>query len=620
VFQDIAEYYSLSANAVYYCNSAKVVEDLRFLHERGKLGAKARWVTEETVQLVLEAGDWPTIPALTGTMVSSQRFFMNKSLASFYSTLLELAEDPAHKGQTATVNTRNIAKAMPVEYARSVSSLVKALENPDRKARAEAVRSLEAVAPEELLRHIETVLNDKEGWVRLAGLQFLEELKDADIVAELVERDTAAKDRLACLLGRMGDPRGIEWLLKILDGDKTAKHSSSDVEAAVNLLTQYQDPRVIPALVAVLQRERGKASEVAGQALLDLKAQVESKERTAIEAVIADREKEKKRKRYDLYKTEIKPEPPFTFETYKAFVDEVRVLRRKHSGATGTRQFAMVQELTRKILIELPLIYRTRLPVYLLARCPICGGQVREPIDTFSLSGAGWWLSEPRGFGWFGRCLQIAHETLYPLASKRFTEPSYEAECAHVQAVHYGVNLNGIIPDDVKQARYVIIGSERPGMLRPFIEQEGSYAVVHALPVGRLDDVEWQPHYTAYFVTYFSQDGGAFQRSLLPQKWYDKEFLWPYELMDYDLARWVEAGKLSWLGKKEERFHLRQGSVEEFPYGDVVGLVGRWALNAKRGAQLMPPVQGVRLYTSQRSRGTLETEEKKALRERGFKQ
>jgi hypothetical protein len=437
-----------------------------------------------------------------------------------------------------------------------------------------------------------------------------------------MERDTAARDRLVYLLGRMGDARAVEPLLEIVKDDEDAKHLSSDVKEAIDLLARFRDPRVVPALVAVLQRTRGLGgvAEVATQALLDLKARVGSVERAAIEDAIAVSGGTNERNPLALHRAEIKPEPTFTFETYKAFIDKVSILRRKHDAATGSRNFEMARDLTREIMIELPLSYGARLPEYTLALCPICGGRVTERIDTFSLAGAGWWISEPRGFGWFGRRLQMVYETLYPLAYKRFTEPSYEAECVHAQAVHYGVNLNSIIPDDVEQARYVVIGSERPGVLRPFMEREESSAVVHALPVGRLDDEEWQPRYTAYFVTYFSRDVGAFQQSLLPKKWYDEKFLWPYEWMDYDLNAWVVAGKMYWMAKEAEEPCLQNEPVEAFPYGNVEGLTGRWAVNLSKGASLLPPIQGVDLYNPMR-RGfrVVEAEEKEALQRRNFR-
>jgi len=56
--------------------------------------------------------------------------------------------------------------------------------------------------------------------------------------------------------------------------------------------------------------------------------------------------------------------------------------------------------------------------------------------------------------------------------------------------------------------------------------------VIHVLPVGRWDDEVWQPRYTAYFVSYFSEDAEAYPRSLAPQTPEDSDFCWPYDVIN----------------------------------------------------------------------------------------
>lgn len=318
---------------------------------------------------------------------------------------------------------------------------------------------------------------------------------------------------------------------------------------------------------------------------------------------------------------QLEPGKLFTFAEYKAFVKATSLLKREHSLATGARDFGEAGRLVSLLLKTLPPIYVSKLPTYLLARCPICGGQVSEPIDTFSLSGIGWWISESRGFGWFGRPIQRVSDVFRPLMAKRFPEPSYKAECEHVRAVCYGVNLNSIIPDDIKPASRVIIGSERPGLLVPFMERERSLAAIHTLPVGRLDDVTWQPRYTAYFVTYYSEDTDVYLKSLAPRDPYDNQkFFWPYELMDYDLEKWVRAGKLFWLGPEADDFPLCQEPLEAFPYAGMDGVVGRWAANRKKGAALLPDMNAAHLDNPRHPfYCRVRAAEEKALSERGFK-
>ncbi|MBN1878017.1 MAG: hypothetical protein JXA33_27595 [Anaerolineae bacterium] len=315
------------------------------------------------------------------------------------------------------------------------------------------------------------------------------------------------------------------------------------------------------------------------------------------------------------------PNVLFTFEEYKAFIEDVKLLKFKHSLATSGRKFGEAERLNKLLIIDLPSLYRSKLPTYLLARCPICGGRVTEPIDTFSLSGIGWWISESRGFGWLGRARKHVTDVFRPLGGERFPEPSYKAECAHVRAVCYGVNLNGMIPDDIKPASRVIIGSEKPGVLAPFMEQAGSFAVIHTLPVGRLDDIKWQPRYTAYFITYCNANEHAYLKSLTPRDPYDRlEFFWPYELMDYDLETWIRAGKLFWLGPEAEEYPLQNKPVSGFPYANMDGLVGRWAAHRAKGAYLLPDIDAVQLDNpGHLSWNRVKAQEEKALRDRAFK-
>lgn len=88
--------------------------------------------------------------------------------------------------------------------------------------------------------------------------------------------------------------------------------------------------------------------------------------------------------------------------------------------------------------------------------------------------------------------------------------------------------------------------------------------MLHALPIGRVEDLALKPRYTLYLTTYFTARPADFWRRLYP---YEYAFtynpprrvaqgewrgeivgLLPYEAADYDLLPWVERGKLLWLG------------------------------------------------------------------------
>jgi hypothetical protein len=251
-----------------------------------------------------------------------------------------------------------------------------------------------------------------------------------------------------------------------------------------------------------------------------------------------------------------KSDNPFTILEYKEFVQRCVALEVKASV-----NFHYVLEQERKLHEE----YRSRLPVYLLARCPICGGRVHERIDTYSLNGPGWKAPGGRGFGWYGTIPQSA--------------VSYEAECRHVVIVSVMTNLNGIQPNDVNQE--VWITSERPFVMSPVLNLEQTYAVIHSLPVGRFDDFEPQHHYTAYFVTYFTNvDRRIYDKVMQPA--HEGYGLVVIDWANYDLLRWVKKGKLYWLDKNDSDLPLRNGPVSDFPYGNVKGGEGIWVIRNGR--------------------------------------
>ncbi|HSH04890.1 MAG TPA: hypothetical protein VLL52_20420, partial [Anaerolineae bacterium] len=99
---------------------------------------------------------------------------------------------------------------------------------------------------------------------------------------------------------------------------------------------------------------------------------------------------------------ELTPYEPFTEDSYREFLHNMGKMEGllQYGGTALSRRANRPSDF---LWIEVPKVYRTKLPLYLLARCPFCGGEVRERVDTFSLLGPGWWLSEAAGYGWYGR-------------------------------------------------------------------------------------------------------------------------------------------------------------------------------------------------------------------------
>lgn len=256
---------------------------------------------------------------------------------------------------------------------------------------------------------------------------------------------------------------------------------------------------------------------------------------------------------------------PFTGPEYRALLVRYREAR----AAYAERSYRNPADVGAKDALKAELsslagTYWQRLPSYLLARCPICGGAVREAVDTYSLNGLGWRNRMPDGFGW---------------RSGTF----YRAECSHAQIVGYGLNLNGMVPDDVTQ--WVGIGSERPYVMARLIALADTYVVMHALGVGRADG---RPggQYTLYFTTYFTDDD-AFQAAI--RSFHQEQTLLVPGLGDYDLLPWVAQGKLMWLDPADDARPLRQRDVATFPYGKMEGVVGMWFIHRGRLHMLHGP-------------------------------
>jgi hypothetical protein len=216
--------------------------------------------------------------------------------------------------------------------------------------------------------------------------------------------------------------------------------------------------------------------------------------------------------------------------------------------------------------------YWRSLPTYLLARCPLCEGTYTAALDTYSLTH---WLYASNGKGVFRETYQ-------------------DVGCSHFVAVQHFINLNGVAPTEVS---YLEFRSEVPYVLPIFLPYDmESYAVMHALPICRVEDGRFVPRYSLYVITYYSADPaslnarrltGAFEDHYMatPTPRYADLPLWRnlpagveppkyrsgYIDTWFDLPAWVKGGKLLWLDANDPALPLRAGPVEAFPYADITG-------------------------------------------------
>ncbi|NJN53979.1 MAG: hypothetical protein HC804_03995 [Anaerolineae bacterium] len=117
------------------------------------------------------------------------------------------------------------------------------------------------------------------------------------------------------------------------------------------------------------------------------------------------------------------------------------------------------------------------------------------------------------------------------------------------------------------------IGSERPFVMTPLMEIENSFAVMHTLPIGRFDNLKQTPQYTAHFTTYFTIDEATFESVMQPA--IEAMSLIVYSWADYNLQKWVQAGKLLWLDPENSELPLRNQPSSDFPYSNFRGYEGK---------------------------------------------
>jgi hypothetical protein len=218
-----------------------------------------------------------------------------------------------------------------------------------------------------------------------------------------------------------------------------------------------------------------------------------------------------------------------------------------------------------------PFDFVQKLPNYIIARCPLCNSEYKAVLDTHSLKTWG---------------------TIPELDNAVFSAKHQEIGCNHFVAVHSFVNLNGIFPKE--QSRYFRNEYDVPFISPLFVPDDvPAYAVMHSLPICRIEDEQFIPRYALYTLTYYAPEeyihweprsstkslvrrGILHERRSAEHKGEWEGFL--YGLWDarqhpdwWDLPLWVKKGKLLWLDPYSSNLELKNGPVEDFPYVNIQG-------------------------------------------------
>lgn len=218
------------------------------------------------------------------------------------------------------------------------------------------------------------------------------------------------------------------------------------------------------------------------------------------------------------------------------------------------------------LIDELGPDYWEKIPEYILSKCPFCGEVYSEQIDTYNTYKWG----EPFSGG-----------EAYLLNEKT-------VKCSHFYKIHVFLNFNGLPPsisikEPIKSRTYI---PEAPHVIAPFLaEGIDSKAVIHALPICRIEKGKFVPRYTVYMVAYFCPESEV-QKIIESRHKYFEGAPDPIAIPDmlfmknedidewFDLKRWVTKDRLYWLEPNNPELPLKKGLVEEFPFAEIEGR--RW--------------------------------------------
>lgn len=214
-----------------------------------------------------------------------------------------------------------------------------------------------------------------------------------------------------------------------------------------------------------------------------------------------------------------------------------------------------------------------RLPEYLLARCPLCGATYTGVLDTHSLAGE--WV------------------TSADIHSSVYDDYRQHIGCKHFVAVQTFINLNGFLPSELN---FYHVELDVPFIMPVFVPDDiPSFAVIHSLPICRIENNTFVPRYAVYMITYYS----AWPQTLWRRRRADPEDAekaaadpeyraaalyasWQVERQPelFDLRLWVSRKKLQWLDPTQPDLPLKAEPPEEIPYANVQGYLKPFTVRA----------------------------------------
>ena len=250
---------------------------------------------------------------------------------------------------------------------------------------------------------------------------------------------------------------------------------------------------------------------------------------------------------------------PFTAETRQQYLQKCFAVLQWLDDFEGRRQIYFRQPNFRELLRQqtayreqLPALrdeYGAGVPMLPLTRCPYCQTLNYLSFDHYGLDGL-WWRSD-----------------------ERWRNGAQQQLCPHFWTLSGAVKL--------AEAVATVPFSSEPGPAVPFVvpsalQEHPLQVVISQIQVGA---------HTAYPIAYFSETKPLTLANPFPE-WSTEWAVWvqehnrhegaraPYllfkEQADFDLAPWIEQGRVAWIAPGDTAFTLQQ-QVQTCPYLDLPG-------------------------------------------------
>jgi hypothetical protein len=197
-----------------------------------------------------------------------------------------------------------------------------------------------------------------------------------------------------------------------------------------------------------------------------------------------------------------------------------------------------------------------RLPAYAIARCPYCQQAIVERVDTYT-AGV---LAMGHGTAILGAGAIVRH-------------------CPHFAFSHVFYHFYGLPSSDALHGQ--TFPPEVPFVVGDLLKRRTCQAVIHALPVCRIENDEFVPRFNMFPVVYFSRNPAEAYKAMIRiasiypgAEGYATDFRLPPENAAegwWNLRPWVDAGQLHWLDPHDPEFALRTSDAGSFPYGEIDG-------------------------------------------------